>query len=106
MRKLLTCLLIAAAGMASLSCDAPQANAPSAPSVAYEPPAPIDRAPLPPPAGYASAPVADSSVPVGVEVSSPYAGSAAPNSDHMIWQASPRWAAVKGDDQIEVQQDH
>jgi hypothetical protein len=41
-----------------------------------------------------------------VELSSPYAGSASPNSDHMIWQASPRWAAVKGDDQIEVQQDH
>jgi len=103
MRKLLTCLLIAAAGMASLSCDAPQANAPSAPSVAYEPPAPIDRAPLPPPPGSASA--AEVTPPAEADGSSPDAGSTLPSSGRMIWHTSPRWAAVKGNDQIEVEQD-
>jgi hypothetical protein len=103
MRKLLTCLLIVVTGTALLSCDAPRADAPSPPSLAYEPPAPIDRTPLPPPPGSASA--ADVASPVEADGSSPDAGSTLPSSGRMIWHTSPRWAAVKGNDQIEVEQD-
>ena len=51
MRTLLMITVTAALGTALPSCSAP----PGDPSVAYEPPVPIVRAPLAPPSGYASA---------------------------------------------------
>src|SRR5262249_6160660 len=55
--------------------------------LAYEPPTPVTRAPLPPPAGYAPAPTTSS-------LSNTDAGEAA----RLGWHASPRWAAIKGND--------
>ena len=87
MRKVLAIAAIAVTiGLAS--CDAPASREPSAPApLAYEPPAPITREPLPPPAGYEGAPTTSSS-------SSTNAGEAT----QLGWHASPRWAAIKGND--------
>jgi hypothetical protein len=61
----------------------------------YGPRSQIDRAPLPPPAGYTSPPTR----------LSPNERTEAQAEDHPGWSASPRWAAVKGGNCIEVQQD-
>jgi hypothetical protein len=105
MRTLLTITVTAALGTALPSCSAPPGDTPSSPSVAYEPPAPIVRAPLVPPSGYVStqSPMTDPSSAVAPDGG--YVGSEPPTSGHMVWQASPRWAAVKGDDGIEGEQD-
>jgi hypothetical protein len=63
--------------------------------MAYGPRGQIDRAPLPPPAGY---------VPAPTQIS-PTKGSGVQAADHPGWHASPRWAAVKGENCIEVEQD-
>jgi hypothetical protein len=66
------------------SCNAPASRGSNSPApLAYEAPAPIIRAPLSPPAGYASA--TTSSLSSG-------AGEAA----RLGWHASPRWAAING----------
>jgi hypothetical protein len=57
---------------------------------AYERSAHIDRAPLPPPQGYA--PDTTSAVP-GPET-----------GGRLTWRASPRWSAVKGNDCVSVEQ--
>jgi hypothetical protein len=107
MRTLLTITVTAALGTALPSCSAPPGDTPSSPSVAYEPPAPIVRAPLAPPSGYAStqSPMTDPSSAVAPDGGSAYGGSEPPTPGHMVWQASPRWATVKGDDRIEGEQD-
>jgi hypothetical protein len=100
MRRLLTGLLVAAAATACISCDAPHADAPSAPSVAYEPRGSIDRAPLAPPAGSASATISDSSSPAGP--GDGFNSASTPtNPEHLMWRSSPRWAAIKGNDKLE-----
>jgi hypothetical protein len=107
MRTLLTITVTAALGTALPACSAPPGDTLSSPSVAYEPPAPIVRAPLVPPSGYAStqSPMTDPSSAVAPDVGSAYGGSEPPTPGHMVWQASPRWATVKGDDRIEGEQD-
>jgi len=62
MRKLFAVIAIASAGLALAACTgerfsgSPSAGSSAANSLAYERPAPIARAPLSPPAGYASQP--------------------------------------------------
>ena len=70
----------------------------------YDPAVPVVRAPLSPPAGYASPGATNSPGPLA-----PYGGSpqgAEPQTGARDeWRASPRWAAVKGDGCIVVEQD-
>jgi hypothetical protein len=103
MKRLLACLLIAAAGAGLASCGTPQVSAPPA-AAAYDPPGAIERAPLAPLPGDASAPMAISPPPAGTDGSSSYAGSTPPNSGKMVWKASPRWAEVRGNDKFEGEQ--
>jgi hypothetical protein len=91
-------LIVTIVGMALLSCNSPgipatQGTTPT--SMAYGPRGQIDRVPLSPPAGYAPAPTP----------TSPAKGADMQAADHLGWHASPRWAAVKGDNCIEVEQD-
>jgi hypothetical protein len=81
-----------AAGLALLSCSEPRAPAqPSTTgSVGYESAAPVLRAPLAPLQSYEAAP------------SSP-PGETADQVAAPGWQASPRWAAIKGNGCIEVE---
>jgi hypothetical protein len=107
---------MASAAAALAACtDQPRTtvNSSSTNSLAYERPAPVTRAPLAPPTGYASsyasppplgAPYAASSPPPA-----PYSNSARdyadPQTATLGWQASPRWSAVQGDGCIEVEQE-
>jgi hypothetical protein len=107
---------MASAAAALAACtDQPRTtvNSSSTNSLAYERPAPVTRAPLAPPTGYASsyasppplgAPYAASSPPPA-----PYSNSARdyadPQTATLGWQASPRWSAVEGDGCIEVEQE-
>ena len=95
MRKLVTITALMAVGTASVSCADSQstANAPQTPQVSYEPLASVDRGPLPPPAGYGSAPaqVTDSRVP----------SDANGYGSEMGWKRSPRWADIKGSDSVD-----
>ena len=70
------------------SCNAPASRG----SLAYEPPAPVIRAPLSPPAGYASA--ATSSLSNGAD-----------EAARLGWHASPRWAAIKGNGMLVESED-
>jgi hypothetical protein len=110
MRKVLIVTITTAIGTALLSCTAPPppvAYAPSAPPIVYEPLAPVVHAPLPPPVGYASPPplMINSPPPLAADGNSAYARSEPPTAAHMVWHASPRWAAVKGKDRTLVKQD-
>jgi hypothetical protein len=105
-RKVLAVTAITAVGMALISCsEPPTAYAPTTSRMVYEPPAQIERAPLPPPLGYASttsktpAPLALSAKPPDDDGSEPKATTAGE------WRSSPRWAAVKGQDCIVIEQD-
>ena len=95
MRMVSSIAVAASAGLALLSCSEPHASGPSATtgSVGYESPAPVARAPLAPLQTYAAPP---SSPPQGETT-----GGLAPPG----WQASPRWAAIKGNGCIEVEPD-
>lgn len=64
----------------------------------YGPRAQVDRAPLPPPVGYASPPSPINRTPANESTG-------ALPADHRGWRASPRWKAVKGDGCIEVEHD-
>ena len=107
MRKVLIVTATTAVGMALLSCTAPRpvTYAPPTPRIVYEPSAPVVHAPLPPPVGYASPPplMINSPPPLPPYGNSPYPRpqTAVP----MVWHASPRWAAVKGNDRTLVKQD-
>jgi hypothetical protein len=109
-RKVLIVTAASAVGTALLSCSAPRppvADAPSAPPMAYESRAPVVHAPLPPPVGYASTPppMIDSPLPLAPDGNSAYARSEPPTAAHMVWHASPRWAAIKKEDRTLVEQD-
>lgn len=96
-RDVLVIMAALALGTTLLSCASqqpPVADATSALPKPYKPLAPVVRAPLPPPAGYAYQPRPTNS-PEGTE---PQTGS------QVVWRASPRWAAVKGKDCIVVEQ--
>ena len=109
MRRVLVITATTTVGMALLSCTAPP------PPVGYAPPAPmvyesrasVVHAPLPPPVGYASSPPAmiDSPPPLAPYGNSPYARSDPETAAHLVWRASPRWAAVNGKDRTVVKQD-
>ncbi|MGD9502339.1 MAG: hypothetical protein AB7V40_07625 [Methyloceanibacter sp.] len=123
MRKFLAIALTASAGATLAACtDQPPSsvNSPASNSLAYERPAPVTRAPLAPPTGYASnsAPPAGygSSYgpppPLGAPYGSPPAPAPYPNPAQydadaqtaaLGWQKSPRWSAVEGDGCIEVE---
>jgi hypothetical protein len=97
-RKALALTATMAVGTALLSCSAPQSSTALSPSttasLALEP---IVRAPLPPPVGYASPPPSGTPAP-SVSYASSYNGGAG------VWQVSPNWTAVEGDDCIGVEE--
>ena len=101
-RKALTVVAMLAAGAALPSCTTDQASeAASAP--AYERSAHIDRAPLPPPQGYAPSPDTTSAVPSGRYTDFSNESGAPETGGRLTW-LSPRWSAVKGDDCVSVEQ--
>jgi hypothetical protein len=101
MRRILAITATTVVGIALLSCTAPQ---PSPPPMAYEPPAPVVHTPLPPPEGYVSPPPSPNSPTLLVPyANSPNEGAEPQTAGH--WRASPRWAAVKGEGCIVVEQD-
>src|SRR5688500_5866667 len=83
--------------MASLSCSAPGPSpdrSATARAMVFERSAPVVRAPLSPPVGYASSPHLTNPPNQGPQTEA-----------HGMWRASPRWAAVKGEGCILVEQD-
>ena len=95
MRTVTSIAMAAAASLVLSSCSEPRASAqPTATgSLGYESPAPVARAPLAPLQGYAASPAL------------PPAGGTAGETRAPGWQASPRWAAIKGNGCIEVEPD-
>jgi hypothetical protein len=91
-------------GIALLSCDAPQPSAGHSSTIkpVYEPLAPVVRAPLSPPVGYASPPP-QTNLPMPL---APHASSLNESGAARIdaWRASQRWAAVTGEGCIVVEQ--
>ena len=106
LRKALAAAVTTAAGIALLSCSAPQPPAvhSSTGSTVHEPSAPISRAPLSPPVGYAPSPLVNSEMPSASYGASPYEAADPDAARFALWRASPRWAAVKGDGCIVVEQ--
>lgn len=103
-RKVFAVTATTAVGMTLLSCSAPRPSAdhpPTTSSMVYEPSAPVVRAPLSPPLGYAS----HSSTPLGPYGNSPKNGVEPQTATHGVWRPSPRWAAIKGEGCIVVEQD-
>lgn len=99
MRRVLLVTATTAVGIALLSCTAQQPS-----PMVNEHSASIVRAPLSPPVGYASPPPLPNS-PTSL---APYANSANEGAEPQTaahWRASPRWAAVKGEGCIVVEQD-
>jgi hypothetical protein len=109
MRRVLAVTATTAVGIALLSCTAPQPSAvhsPTATAMVNEPLAPIVRAPLLPPVGYASPPpLTNSPTPLEPYATSPNQGTESQTAADGVWRASPRWAAVKGENCIVVEQD-
>lgn len=109
MLKVLVVTAATAIGIALLSCTAPQPSAVDSAKTSqmvYDPAAPVVRAPLSPPAGYASPPgPTDSPTPLAPYGSSPNEGAEPQRGAREEWRASPRWAGVKGDGCIVVAQD-
>jgi hypothetical protein len=82
---------------ALVSCSelrAPSEKSSATGPLTFEQPGAVDRAPLGPPAGYASGPS-----PTAPLRPAPQAAGLGQ------WQASPRWAAIRGDGCIEVKPD-
>jgi hypothetical protein len=100
MRKALTVVAMLAAGAALPSCTTDHASE-TASAPAYERLAHIDRAPLPPPQGYA--PDTTSAVPSGSYTDFSIANGTT-ETGRLTWRASPRWSAVKGNDCVSVEQ--
>ena len=102
-RNLLTIAAFMAVGTALVSCadSEPMAKAPQNPQVSYEPLASVDRGPLAPPAGYASATVQATDAPTPSADVTGYGSEQPVTADVMGWKRSPRWAAIKGSDSVE-----
>jgi hypothetical protein len=100
-RRALSVVAMLVAGAALPSCTTDQtSDTVSAP--VFESSAHIDRAPLPPPEGYA--PDTTSAVPSG-KYAGPSNETGAPDiGERLTWHASPRWNAVKGNDCVSVEQ--
>ena len=109
MRRVLVVTATTAVGLALLSCTAPQPSAVHSPTttpMVNEPSAPVVRALLSPPVGYASPPpLTDSPTPLAPYANSPNEGAEPQTAPHGVWRASPRWADVKGEGCIVVEQD-
>jgi hypothetical protein len=108
MRKVVIVTATMAVGIALLSCTAPQPSAvsPATTPMANESSAPVIRTPLSPPVGYASMALPPNSpTPLSPYANSPDEGADAQTGAEGVWRASPRWAAVKGDGCIVVDQD-
>ncbi len=109
MLKVLVVTAATAIGIALLSCTAPQPSAVDSAKTSqmvYDSAAPVIRAPLSPPAGYASPPpLINSSTPLAPYANSPNERAEPQTAPHQVWRASPRWAAVKGKDRTLVKQD-
>ena len=109
MRRVLVVTATVAVGLALLSCTVPQSSAVNTPTTTpmfNEPLAPVVRAPLLPPAGYASPPpLTDSPTPLAPYANSPNEGTEPETAAQGVWRASPRWAAVTGEGCIAVEQD-
>lgn len=73
----------------------------------YEPLAPVARAPLAAPVGYASTPpeTINSPPPLASDGNSAYGRSGPPPEANMVWHPSPRWIAITGNDRTVIQQD-
>jgi hypothetical protein len=104
LRQTFVAMLTTATGIALLSCSAAQPSAvnSSINSTAYEPLAPIARTPLPAPAGYVSASAPPNSTSPDVF---PSEAAGAEAASFGKWRESPRWAAIKGDGCIVVDQE-
>jgi hypothetical protein len=104
-RKVLIVTATTAVGMGLISCSEPAAvYSPASNRMVYEPSARIARVPLPPPVGYTSE-AGHAPKPVV-----PYGGTTDEGSKPKAttpgeWRSSPRWAAVKGQGCIVVEQD-
>ena len=107
LRKAFVVIVTSAAGMALLSCSAlqPSAVQSSTSSTVYEPSAPIARAPLSAPVGYASSSPLPNAQMTSPPYASPYHATDPEAASFGTWRASPRWAAVKGDGCIVVDQE-
>jgi hypothetical protein len=106
MRNVVAVAATMAVGMGLISCSEPPAVSSAATSrMFYEPPTRIERSPLPPPPGYASA-TTKTPTPLALSGHSPDDDQSEPNAAIAgEWRSSPRWAAVKGQGCIVVQQD-
>jgi hypothetical protein len=101
LRRALSVVAMLVAGAVLPSCTTDQTSD-TASAPVFERSAHIDRAPLPPPQGYA--PDTTSAVPSG-NYAGPSNGTGAPDvGERLNWQASPRWNAVKGNDCVSVEQ--
>jgi hypothetical protein len=98
-RRALSVVAMLAAGAALPSCTTDHAPE-TASTPAYERSAHIDRAPLPPPQGYA--PDTTSAVPSGRYTD--FSNGGPETGGRLTWRASPRWSAVKGNDCVSVEQ--
>jgi len=106
LRNTFVATLATATGMALLSCSAMQPSTvhSSTNSTVYEPLAPIVRSSLPAPAGYASASAPPNSKTPSPDVF-PSEAAGAEAASFGKWRESPRWAAIKGDGCIVVDQE-
>ena len=105
MRKVLVVTATTAVGMGLISCSDPAAvYSPASSRMVYEPLARIERAPLPPPVGYTSE-ASNAPTPLVPYGGSPDEGSKPKGTTPGEWRSSPRWAAVKGQGCIVVEQD-
>jgi len=102
-RKLVTIAALMVVGTALISCAdlQPTANAPQTPQVRYEPFASVDRRPLAPPAGYASAPAQATDAPTPSVEATGYGSEQPATGDVMGWKRSRRWAAINGSDSMD-----
>ena len=106
MRKVVAVTATMAVGMGLISCSEPPAvSSHTISRMFYEPPARIERSPLPPPPGYASA-TTKTPTPLAISGHSPDDDQSEPNPAIAgEWRSSPRWAAVMGQGCIVVEQD-
>jgi hypothetical protein len=104
-RKVLIVTATTAVGIGLISCSEPAAvYSPASSRMVYEPSARIARAPLPPPVGYTSE-AGNAPKPLVPYGGTTDEGSKAKATTPGEWRSSPRWAAVKGQGCIVVEQD-
>ena len=102
MRKVLIVTATTAVGMGLISCSEPAAvYSPASNRMVYEPSARIARVPLPPPVGYTSE---AGHAPKPVVLGTTDEGSKPKATTPGEWRSSRRWAAVKGQGCIVVEQ--